>query len=309
MCVSHRLLFFCAFLAVVSLPLGAAPRVVTSIKPVDDLVRAVMQGVGEPVLLIPPGSSPHSYALKPSQRQAIEGADLLFWIGPEVETPLAKVVGAMPASARRITLRDEREMKLLPARRGGGWDASHAHASVGHAHASAASDGHLWLSPVNASAIIRAAARHLSAKDVANASRYSANAETALRRLSILDATLAAKLTPIRKSPFIVFHDAYQYFEHHYGLNAVGSVLISPDVMSSAGRIRALRTRMTQSGAICAFSEPQVEPRLLRTLIEGTPTRSGELDPLGARLDQGLAGYEQLLNNLADNLLACLARQ
>lgn len=309
MCMSHRWQFFCVFLAIVSLPLGATPRVVTSIKPVDDLVRAVMQGVGEPVLLIPPGSSPHSYALKPSQRQAIEGADLLFWIGPEVETTLIRVLAAMPASARRITLRDEREMKLLPARRGGGWDTSHAHASGGHAHSSAAWDGHLWLSPVNSSVIIRAAAAYLSAKDAANASRYSANAETALRRLSTLDATLSAKLAPIQKKPFVVFHDAYQYFEHHYRLNAVGSVLISPDAMSSAGRIRALRARMLQSGAICVFSEPQVEPRLLRTLIEGTPTRSGELDPLGARLDQGLAGYEQLLNNLADNLLACLARQ
>ncbi|MGK0674633.1 MAG: zinc ABC transporter substrate-binding protein [Halothiobacillaceae bacterium] len=304
--------FLIPLLAMVfSAPIAAAGlAVATSIKPVDDLVRAVMDGVGEPTRLIPPGSSPHTYALKPSERLAVEQADVLFWIGPEVETALAKVTKVLRPGARIITLSTLPDMELLPARTGGDWERKRPvpqrHGHDGHHHGGSY-DGHLWLSPTNASMIVRAAAATLSAADPVHAAQYAANAEKAIRRLELLDDELKTKLAPVADKPFIVFHDAYQYFEHAYGLRAVGSILVSPEAMASAGRVQAMREKIKQLGAVCVFSEPQFEPKLVQTLIEGTQARTGVLDPLGAQLPPGLAGYEQLLRQLADNLTGCLA--
>ncbi|MGC8853585.1 MAG: zinc ABC transporter substrate-binding protein [Halothiobacillaceae bacterium] len=293
----------------ISAPLAAAPQVATSIKPIDDLVRAVMDGVGEPARLIPPGSSPHTYALKPSERLAAEQADVLFWIGPEVETALTKVTKTLRPGTRIIALSALPDIELLPARTGGDWErkrpAPQRHEHDEHNHGGSY-DGHLWLSPTNASMIVRAAAATLTAADPAHAAQYAANAEKAIRRLEILDDELKTKLAPVAAKPFMVFHDAYQYFEHAYGLRAVGSILVSPEAMASAGRVQAMREKIKQLGAICVFSEPQFEPKLVQTLIEGTPARTGVLDPLGAQLPPGLAGYEQLLRQLADNLTTCL---
>ncbi|MEW6445466.1 MAG: zinc ABC transporter substrate-binding protein [Pseudomonadota bacterium] len=285
---------------------AAAPNVVTSIKPIDDLVRAVMDGVGEPVRLIPPGSSPHTYALKPSERLAAETADVLFWIGPEVETSLVKVSKSLRPSARIITLTEMPDIDLLPARKGGDWERKPRGDAHGHAHASSL-DGHLWLSPANASMIVRAANATLSAADPANAERYAANAEKTIRRLAALNAELRDKLAPVQDKPFIVFHDAYQYFEHSYGLHAVGSILVNPEAMAGAKRVSEMRAKIKALGATCVFSEPQFEPKLVQTLIEGANARAGVLDPLGANLPSGLEGYESLLRNLSENLGGCLA--
>lgn len=295
-----------------SAQVSAAPVVATSIKPIDDLVRAVMEGVGEPIRLIPPGSSPHTYALKPSERMAAEKADILFWIGPDVETALAKVTRAMPPAARIIALADMPDMELLPARTGGDWErkrpapqkhGDHDHDEHNHG---GSYDGHLWLSPANASMIVRAAANTLSAADSEHAAQYAANAEKTIRRLEALDESLRTQLDPVRNKPFIVFHDAYQYFEHAYGLRAAGSILITPEAMAGAKRVSEMRTKINALGATCVFAEPQFEPKLVQTLIEDTKARAGTLDPLGANLPSGMDGYEQLLKNLATNLTACL---
>lgn len=287
---------------------AAGPAVATSIKPIDDLVRAVMDGVGEPTRLIPPGSSPHTYALKPSERLAAEKADVLFWIGPEVETALAKVTKSLRPGTRIIALSTVPEIDLLPARTGGDWERKRpAPQRHEHDHDHGGSyDGHLWLSPANASMIVRAAAATLTAADPAHAAQYAANAEKAIRRLEILDDELKAKLAPVADKPFIVFHDAYQYFEHAYGLSAAGSILITPEAMAGAKRVSEMRAKLNVLGATCVFAEPQFEPRLVQTLIEGTKARAGTLDPLGAKLPSGMEGYERLLRNLADNLSACL---
>lgn len=304
---------FCLLLLPFCAPSSAALQVVTSIKPVDDLVRAVMEGVGAPVLLIPPGSSPHVYALKPSERLALDKAAVLFWVGPQVETSLAKVSRTMRPDSRLVALSKAPGIELLPTRASGNWNQheagpSHRHGQHDPADEGYGFDGHLWLSPRNAAVIVRAAAATLAEADSANAARYAANAEKALKRLAALDVELGARIAPVRDKPFIVFHDAYQYFEKSYRLAAVGSIVVSPEAMSSAGRVRALRARIVGLGAVCVFAEPQFEPRLLQTLVEDTRARTGILDPLGAGLPSGMAGYEQLLGNLAKNLAECLGK-
>ncbi len=314
----RRLISILVFLAATLAPLGAqaeTPRVAVSIKPVADLVAAVMAGVGKPTVLIPPGNSPHTYAFKPSERASAEQAQLLFWIGPDVEPALTKITQALPKSAQVVTLSTQPGMDLLPARTGGDWERkrpapklapSHDHGDE-HDHVHTGSfDGHLWLSPTNAKVIVRSAARALAVKDPQHAVQYQANAEQAVLRIDAMTAELTAQLAPVKSKPFIVFHDAYQYFEHAFGLRAVGSILVSPDAMANARRVSQMRDKIKSLGVVCVFAEPQFEPRLVQTLIEGTRARVGTLDPLGAKGPLGLEGYTQLMRNLANNLDQCL---
>lgn len=287
----------------------ATPRVATSIKPIGDLVAAVMVGVGTPSVLIPPGSSPHTYAFKPSERMAAEKAQVLFWIGPDVESALPKITQAMPASARIVALSTLPGIALLPARTGGDWERKRPPQSAGHDDHDhrGGFDGHLWLSPANAKVILRATAQTLSAVDPAHAALYRANADSAVRRIDRLEAQIKAELAPVKDKPFIVFHDAFQYFEHAFGLRAVGSILVSPDALANAGRVSEMRDKIRNKGVVCVFSEPQFEPRLVQTLTEGSNARLGTLDPLGAKGPTGLDGYEVLLRNLSNNLVRCLS--
>ncbi|MDY0329869.1 MAG: zinc ABC transporter substrate-binding protein [Thiomonas sp.] len=315
----RRILFLSTLLIAALAPLCAqaqTPRVAASIKPVGDLVAAVMDGVGRPTVLIPPGNSPHTYAFKPSERASAEQSQLLFWIGPDVEPALTKIIRALPPSAQVITLSTQPGMDLLPARTGGDWERKRPAPALpsaqvqgdaqDHAH-TGSFDGHVWLSPTNAKVILRSAARALAAKDPQHAAQYQANAEQAVQRIDVMTAELTAQLAPVKNKPFIVFHDAYQYFEHAFGLRAVGSILVSPDAMANARRVSQMRDKIKSLGVVCVFAEPQFEPRLVQTLVEGTSARVGTLDPLGGKGPLGLEGYTQLMRNLANNLDRCLA--
>ena len=291
---------------------AAAPRVVVTIRPVHSLVATVMEGVGTPELLLKSASSPHSYALRPSDVRALEAADLVVWVGPELETFLERPLRALSPRATVLALERAEGVTLLPSREGGTWE---PHAQEGE-HAGGAAPGHsdeeehdlhLWLSPANARAIVQALARALSALDPANAPRYARNAAQALEALERLDARLRDRLAPVRDRPFVVFHDAFAYFEAAYGLRAVGSITVTPEQAPGARRISELRAKVLALGAICVFREPQFEPRLVNTIIQGTQARTGTLDDLGAELPEGPGLYALLLERLADNLLDCLA--
>jgi zinc transport system substrate-binding protein len=290
--------------------LADAPKVVTSIKPVHSLVSAVMQGVGEPVLIVRGAASPHDYALKPSDAKALQGADLVFWVGEALETFLAKPLTAVPKTVRVVELMDSAEITLLQAREGGTWERhDHGHA---HRHDHAGEDHgdvntHIWLDPANAKVMAETAAVALAARDPAHAATYKANAEAYAKRLDALDAELKAALAPVAERPFVVFHDAYQYFEKRYGLNAVGAITVSPERAPSAKRVAAIRARIRKLGAVCVFAEPQFEPKLVDTLIEGTGAKKGTLDPEGAAIPDGPELYPALLRSLANSLTGCLA--
>jgi zinc transport system substrate-binding protein len=289
-----------------SLAAAAAPKVVVSIKPIHSLVAAVMAGIGEPALIVAGGSSPHVYTLRPSDARKLEAADIVFWVGPILEGFLAKPIASLAAKAEIVELDRAPGVALLPARKGGDWDEDeHDH----HEAASAAEqDGHLWLDPANAKAIVSLAEARLSALDPANAQRYQSNAAALQQRLDALDAGLRQRLGPVRGLPFVVFHDAYQYFERRYALSAIGSITVSPEHLPGAQRIQSIHDKVARLGARCVFSEPQFEPRLVQTVIEGTQARTAVLDPEGAALRAGPELYFTLMDGLADALATCLAR-
>lgn len=290
----------------------AAPNVVASIKPVHSLVSAVMAGVGEPTLIVKGAASPHTYALKPSDAGALESADIVFWTGHGMELFLADALETLAGNATVVELADSPGIALLPVREGGAFEPhehegeAHDHEHEGHGHAEEGGDMHFWLDPENAKLMVTQIATTLSEADPENATAYQANAEAELIKLDELEAELAATLAPVADKPFIVFHDAYQYFEARFGLNLAGSVTVTPDVMPGAARIDELRARVTELGATCIFAEPNFEPTIIAAISEGTSAKSGVLDPEGGALTEGPQLYPELLRGLTKSLVDCL---
>ena len=287
----------------------AAPNVVASIKPVHSLVSAVMAGVGQPTLIVKGAASPHTYALKPSDAGALESADIVFWTGHGMELFLGDALETLAGKATVVELADAPGITLLPVREGGafeahadGDDAEHDHDD--HAHGEG--DMHFWLDPENAKLMVTQIATTLSEADPENATTYQANAEAELGKLDMLEAELAQMLEPVADKPFVVFHDAYQYFEARFGLTLAGSVTVTPDVMPGAARIDELKAKVSSLGATCIFAEPNFEPTIITAISEGTAAKAGVLDPEGGALAEGPELYPELLRGLAKSLVDCL---
>jgi zinc transport system substrate-binding protein len=285
------------FLLCLAVPAAAAPTVLATIKPVHSLVAAVMTGVGEPQLLIQGAQSEHSYALKPSDAEKIGRAAIVFEIGPDLETYLTRPLATL-AHGKVVALEYEQGVLKLPARKGGLWDDVQADESL--------TDPHLWLAPSNARAMTAAIVAALSKVDPGHAPLYAANGRKEFEALNRLEESLKASLAPLRGRPYLVFHDAYQYFERPFGLSSMGAVTVAPDRPVGPRRVSELRDAIRSRGIVCVFREPQFAPALVQTLVEGSRARIGVLDPLGADLKPGPQLYPTLLKNLAASLAGCL---
>lgn len=287
------------------------PRVVVSIKPLHSLVASVMDGVGAPLLLVRTSADPHSYTLKPSEAQALAAARFVLWAGAGVETFLEKPVAALARKARVLRLDREKSLRLLKAREGGLWEGEDDdHGKPGSdEHGRGEIDGHVWLDPDNAAAIVRAAVRELSALDKENAAKYAANGDKTVAALKALDAELRKQLAPIKTRRFIVSHDQLQYFEKRYGLAAAGSIAISPDRPPSAKRLYDIRSRILKDRVVCVFGEPQVPDKLITTAVEGTKARTGTIDTDGgAGIPEGKDAYFTMMRNVGKALTDCLGK-
>jgi zinc transport system substrate-binding protein len=287
-------------------PAAAGPKVVVTIKPLHALVAGVMAGVGSPQMLVKGPASPHLYALKPSDLAALNGADIVFRASAATEPFSARLSQALPRQVELVTLQEAPGVVLLERRTGISFEVTDGRR---HAHGGgrpSAFDGHIWLDPDNAKAMVDRIEQALSAKDAANADAFKVNATALKRRLDTLGAELKAALEPLAGKPYVVAHDAFQYLEHRYGLNVVGAISISPEVAPSAKRLSELRQRILALGAICVFAEPQVDKRLIDNLTEGTLARTGTLDPEGFALEPEPNLYFTLMRKLAEDLRACL---
>jgi zinc transport system substrate-binding protein len=298
------------------------PKVVASIGPVHSLVAAVMVGVGAPTLLVPPSASPHTFALKPSDAKNLQNADIVFWVGENLEGFLRKPLKTLAKKATVIELAEAKGVTLLGMREGGAWEEEeHAGEDRGHKdgrspgkkdrHAHDHEEGkdmHIWLDPANARAMVAAIAEALGKRDPANKEKYAANATATAARLDALEKDLRAKLMPVAKVPYLVFHDAYHYFENRFGLNAVGSITVNPEQPPGAKRVAELHAKARALKVACVFAEPQFDPKVVKTIVEGTSVRTGVLDPDGgAWLTPGPELYFGLMSKLADSLVRCLA--
>ncbi|NRP19295.1 High-affinity zinc uptake system protein ZnuA [Ensifer adhaerens] len=342
---SSALLFASTIL--LSSPVAAAgPNVVASIKPVHSLVASIMQGVGEPALIVEGAASPHTYNMKPSNAAALQAAKVVFWVGPGLEAFLDKPLDALSGGAKVVELSEVPGLEKLKFREGGAFEAhdhgheghegeaghgeeghkhtegeaehdhaaapeaaaahDHDHAHEGHDHDHDGFDMHLWLDPQNAKAMAAAIEKTLAEADPDNAATYKANLDKLGERLDALDKSLVETVAPVKDKPFIVFHDAYQYFEHRYQVRVAGSITVSPEVLPGAERLSQIHAKIKELGATCVFAEPQFEPKLINVVIEGTPAKSGTLDPEAATLDAGPDLYFQLMEGIGTSLKTCL---
>lgn len=339
-----------ALALIASGPAHAFDGVVASIKPVHSLVAAVMKGVGEPSLIVAGAGSPHTYSMRPSEARMIEGASVLFWIGPDLEMFLRGPLDTLAGNAKVVELGEADGLTVLPYREGGpfeshdhahdheagesGDDHSDDHESEDHAdehahdhshdhshetaaheddghdhshdHAHGAHDTHLWLDPENAKVFVGEIEAALSQADPDNAGAYAENAAVTIERLDALIGEIRAALETIENRGFVVFHDAYQYYENRFDFPAAGSITVSPEVMPGAQRLGEIRDRIRELGVACVFSEPQFEPRLVSVVMEGTDARAGVLDPYGADLEDGPDTYFEAMANLTASLTECL---
>ena len=230
----------------------AAPRVVASIKPLHSIAASVMQGVGEPELLLDAAVSEHTAQLKPSQVEALQNADLILVVGDNLEAFFRKALeNPEIAGKRTLKLAEAPGVKTLPVREGGVWEAHHHEEAEGdgdhdhdaeagerkHEHEHEGPDPHVWMDPENAKAIAAAIEAELSQQDPQNAATYAANEKAFDAQMDALSKAIETEIAPVKDKRFIVFHDAYQYFENRFGLAAAGSITLNPEVTPGAKRL------------------------------------------------------------------------
>ncbi|RRV09198.1 zinc ABC transporter substrate-binding protein ZnuA [Pseudomonas sp. v388] len=305
----RRLLNLFAFLStslLVVAPVQADVQVLTSIKPLQLIAAAVQDGVGKPQVLLPPGASPHNYALRPSDVRRVRDVQLFYWIGPDMESFLPRVIQGRSKPAVAVQSLSGMKLRHFATDNASHDDHDHGGSDHDHDHMPGSLDSHLWLSTVNARVIAARMASDMSAADTGNAARYKQNAEAFARRLDALDARIKNRVAPLADKPYFVFHEAFDYFEDAYGLKHAGVFAVAAEIQPGAQHVAAMRDRLKEAGKTCVFSEPPLRPRLAETLTAGLPVKLAELDALGGYTEATAHGYEQVLQKLGDDLAGCL---
>ena len=307
-----------AALFLVLTPLKAEISVVTSIKPLHSLTSYIMEGVGEPELIIDGVASPHNFQIKPSHAKMLQNADLVIWIGEDLESFLPTALKSIPKDAVVFELLDQSGLKKLKFREKNifeghddhGHDENakkeddhddHGHDDHGHGHGSF--DPHIWLDPANAKVIVKKITNQLSKIDKDNASKYKANSKKVIKDLDGLIKEVKNEIN--KDASFVVFHDAYQYFEKRFGLNVIGALTVNTDVMPGAEQLSEIREVIEHEKAKCIFSEPQFNPNIINSIASDTGVKTGVLDPLGANIDKGKNMYFDLIKDMSNSLKGC----
>ena len=294
-------------------PANAETKVVASIKPIHSLASYLMDGVSEPGLIVDGYASPHSFAMKPSHAKMLQEADLIFWVGEDMESFLEKPLKSIAKKAEKIELMEIKGLNKLKFRERNIFDDhddhghDDEHKEDGHddheGHAHGEYDPHIWLDPSNAKVILKEMAEHLIEKDQKNTSIYKSNLKKALKELDKLTKDVKSDLNKEFKS--IVFHDAYQYFEKRFDINVMGAFTVNPDVMPGAEQLAEIREIIEHDKVSCVFSEPQFNPDIINAVAKDMNISTGVLDPLGATLDPGKDLYFDLISNMSKSFKGC----
>ena len=305
-----------AALFLVLTPLKAEISVVTSIKPLHSLTSYIMEGVGEPELIIDGVASPHNFQIKPSHAKMLQNADLVIWIGEDLESFLPTALKSIPKDAVVFELLDQSGLKKLKFREKNIFEGHDDHGHDEHAkkeddhddhghddHGHGSFDTHIWLDPANAKVIVKKITNQLSKIDKDNASTYKANSKKVIKDLDGLIKEVKNEIN--KDASFVVFHDAYQYFEKRFGLSVIGALTVNPDVMPGAEQLSEIREVIEHEKAKCIFSEPQFNPNIINSIASDTGVKTGVLDPLGANIDKGKNMYFDLIKDMSNSLKDC----
>jgi len=284
------------------------PKVAADISPVHSLVSRVMLGVGTPDLIVQAGASPHGYTLRPSEAKALQDAQVVFWMGESLSPWMEGALDTLSSDAIIITLLERDETILMEFREGALFE---EHDDDDHGDEKYDDDGHgsydphAWLSPDNARIWLNLIASQLSIVDPENAGTYFANAAAARLEIEALTTEVNSLLEPIRGKKFIVFHDAYQYFEKAFDLSASGAISLGDASKPSPARIAEIQGRIQEESIDCVLSEPQFNKGLVATVVTGSNAKTSVIDPLGVELTPGLDLYSELIRNMTKTLVNC----
>ena len=329
-----KLLTIFSFIFFLSFKLFASETtgIITTIQPITSLVSAVIGNTGKTISLIPTEISPHEYKLKPSDIKKLQNGNIIFYVSDHLETSITKVFENLPKNIKSINLMEDAGIKHLAIRDNEAWerhdhrhghgdhhdhdkkakehddheDEKHAKKHDDHNNHEKEDDVHIWLSPDNAVKIIKKVNKELSLYFPENAKTYNKNTNQMIKKINELEVELKNELSGIKDKPYIVFHDAYQYFETSFDLNAVGSIALDGDIASSPKQISFIKDKIVKFKASCVFQEPQFDSKLVKIVVEGTNAKIGTLDPLGVNIKSGENFYLQLLKNMAKSLKDCL---
>ena len=321
------ILFFSVF--TFNFSANADVKVVASIKPIHSLASYVMDGVGKPDVIVDGYNSPHGFSMKPSHAKMIENADLIIWVGEDLETFLEKPLDTIAKKAKIVEVMDTKGIQKLKFREKNIFEEhddhghkkdkhddhghkkdkhdDHGHKKDKHddheGHHHGEHDPHVWLDPVNAKAIVKEIANQLVQIDSKNSSTYKANSKKAIAEIDQLIKDIKKDIN--KKSRFVVFHDAYQYFENRFGITVLGALTVNTDVLPGAEQLSEIREVIEHEKVNCIFSEPQFNPAIIKTIAKDTKIKTGVLDPLGASLDKGKNMYSNLLKNMSSSFKGC----
>ncbi|TQI80810.1 zinc transport system substrate-binding protein [Serratia fonticola] len=293
---------------------SASAAVVTSIRPLGFIASAIADGVTPTEVLLPDGASPHDFALRPSDIQRLRTADLVLWVGPDMEAFLTKSLAQLPAN-KQLAISELAQVKPLLMKGDDDDDHDHDHATDSHSHA-ANDDGHdhhhgeynmhIWLSPEVAKVTAIAIHDRLLELMPQNKDKLDANLRQFEDQLAQTDKNIVKMLTPVQGKGYFVFHDAYGYFEKHFGLSPIGHFTVNPEIQPGAQRLHQIRTQLVEQKAVCVFAEPQFRPAVINAVAKGTQVRSGTLDPLGIGIALGKDSYGNFLTALSSQYVSCL---
>ncbi len=333
-------IFFFSSILVATSAVRAELKVVTTIKPLHSLIANVMDGVGEPALIIEGSTSPHSFTLKPSHAKLLEEADIIFWVGESIETFMERPLESIVKNAEVVEFMEVESIDKLKFREESIFDdhddhddhdehdnhddhddhdehddhddhddhdehddhddhSGHDH----HGHAHGEFDAHIWLDPINAKEMVHEIAHELGDLDPANKNKYEANAKATIKALDQLVKDIEKGIN--KDAKFVVFHDAYQYFEERFGVRAAGALTLNTDVLPGAKQIADIQDVIKDRGIKCIFSEPQFNPKIITTIAEDMNIKTGVFDPLGANIDSNKNLYFKLIQNLGNELKGC----
>ena len=302
---------------------NADVNVVTSIKPIHSLASYVMDGVGKPDVIVDGYNSPHGFSLKPSHAKMIEKADLIIWVGEDLEAFLEKPLNTIAKKAVNVEIMDLSGVKKLKFREKNIFEGhddhgqghkekkhdDHGHKKAKHddhgheGHAHGEHDPHVWLDPMNAKVIVKEIEKQLVKLDPDNSSKYKANSKKAQSELDNLTKNIKSDLKGNLR--FVVFHDAYQYFENRFGIKVLGALTVNPDVLPGAEQLSEIREVIEHEKVNCLFSEPQFNPAIIKSIAKDTKIKTGVSDPLGATLDKGKGMYSELLQSMYASFKGC----
>ena len=308
-------------------PANAEIKVVTSIKPIHSLASYLMDGVGKPDLIVDGFNSPHGFSMKPSHAKMLQNADLIFWIGEDLESFLEKPLNSIAKKAEKIELIEIKGLNVLKFRERNIFD-EHDHddhakkkddhddhddhdkkeddhedhdGHEGHGHGEY--DPHIWLDPINAKVILKEMTEHLIENDLKNASTYKSNLDKALNDIDKLTMDVMTESNESTSS--IVFHDAYQYFEERFNVKILGAFTVNTDVMPGAEQLSEIREIIEHDKVKCIFSEPQFNPDIIKVVAKDMNIKTGVVDPLGATLNPGKNLYFDLIRNMSASFKGC----